>query len=213
MPTKDELTTQLQDMTARAEAAEAKLEAGDGGDNPEPAEYPLPGGGDTTDDASTAIAAWQEAAANAGDDAETEAMITSLRSELGDRNATIAAAEEVMSAMNKEVEELKAAGSGLSEEAAAELAETKEKLTAAKMKVASLQRQLGEMRLVAGDLNSLTTDEVRQILKKDTVAKFMVTSDYEFMSQKMERGREIQGRHYPALLQYVGDGLKLVQAQ
>jgi hypothetical protein len=171
--------------------------------------WKLPGGETATEDPHEAVAAWRDALTQAGETFSSD--VDMYREDVAKKDSVIAGLRETSDAMNTEIEDLKKAG--MSPEVAADLEKSRADLIVAKKRVASLTSQLGELRLIAGHLNALTVDEVRAIMKKDTAAKFMVAADYEFMSRRMDRGRVLQGRHYPQITEYIQDGLKLIQAE
>ena len=196
MPTKEELSTQLDALTVRAEAAEAKvteIEAamGDMVDAPEPADYPLPlpedaeEGADapTTNDAMESVIAWQEVA----DIAIAELALAD------DEDADRMSKEQIESLV-------------------ADLENTKEQLAKANVTVEGLKAQMGSMRMAVGGEAPLTYDEIEKAIKKDHKVQFQVVAEYKHMGIKMTQGRVLRAQHYQHLLSYVQDGLRLIFA-
>jgi len=91
-----------------------------------------------------------------------------------------------------------------------ELLQARSLLQRANKQIADLERDVGHLRLAPGRAIPMSPLEVREHLTRDARATFRVLDDYRHMTAVMPKGRELDARHYPRLMDHVTNGLQLV---
>lgn len=181
-----------------------------------------------TNDAAVAVGAWRERA-----EAEAAPATGTMEWTLADGSTTNDPAEfveeakanltsmreEFEKAAEEEMEKLKSASGdddrmskADQDKMATDLAAMKDQLEGANLRVGQLETRLGSMRMSTGAQMPLTHDQVRKMMETPG-ASFQVVEEYKFMGMKLQTGRKIRAMHYPQILDYVKNGLRLIEAE
>ena len=92
-----------------------------------------------------------------------------------------------------------------------ELLQARSLLQQAKGRIGELEREVGHLRLAPGRAIPMSPVEVReQVERAHGRCTFRVLGDYSHMGAVMPKGRELDARHYPRLMDHVSNGLQLV---
>lgn len=93
-----------------------------------------------------------------------------------------------------------------------ELEQTKQDLTRANRLIAKYEKEIGELKLAgANGARALTAQEVREKLQMNPRIEFRVLERYTHMNAVLPAHRILRGKHYPQLVAYVENGLRLVE--
>lgn len=80
-------------------------------------------------------------------------------------------------------------------------------------RVETIEQSVGDLRLAKPPPMPLGPSEVASVIRTRPMVRFQVLEDYRHAGNTLKRGREIQANHYPRLLDFVQDGLKLAVSQ
>lgn len=95
----------------------------------------------------------------------------------------------------------------------AEIDQLRSQLRTAQKRVKELETEVGHLRIAPGRAIPMSPLEVSEAIKVDKAATFRVLAEYRHMNTAMAAGRTLEARHYPHLLDYVRNGLQIVQVQ
>ena len=86
-------------------------------------------------------------------------------------------------------------------------------LRTAEKRVKELETEVGHLRIAPGRAIPMSPLEVSEAIKVDNAATFRVLAEYRHMNTAMAAGRTLEARYYPHLMDYVRNGLQIVQVQ
>lgn len=91
-----------------------------------------------------------------------------------------------------------------------ELDQARALLAKADGRIRDLESEVGHLRLAPGRAVPMSPLEIREQLERDGRSRFRVLENYRHMGAVMPKGRELDARLFPRLMDHVMNGLQLV---